>query len=92
MATKEIKMNVVESFIRANIQHYNADKYWNRRKKVVNAEAGGGDICFIEFSICAVSSTLSVAMHSIMQVWELIWGMAPNLKHHPICRMAYMGL
>ncbi len=41
MATKEIKLNVVERFIRTNIQHYNADKYWNRRKKVVTEKLGG---------------------------------------------------
>lgn len=91
MATKEIKLNVVERFIRTNIQHYNADKYWNRRKKVVT-EKLGGDNWLVKFSMHIASFTLNVAMHSIMQVWELIWGMVPNLKHHPICRMAYMGL
>lgn len=44
MAAKEIKLNVVERFIRTNIQHYNADKYWNRRKKVVTAKTGGVEI------------------------------------------------
>lgn len=52
MATKEIKLNVVESFIRANIQHYNADKYWNRRKKVVNAETGGRHLFYRIFNMC----------------------------------------
>ncbi len=52
MATKEIKLNVVESFIRANIQHYNADKYWNRRKKVVNTEMGGRHLLYRIFNMC----------------------------------------
>lgn len=29
----EVNLNVAESFIRAYIQHYKADKYWSRREQ-----------------------------------------------------------
>ncbi len=49
MDAKEIKLNIVERFVRANLQHYNEKKYWNRRQKVVTAKVGGwhllGKIC-----------------------------------------------
>ena len=60
--------------------------------KKLSLKNWGGDNWLVKFSMHIASFTLNVAMHSIMQVWELIWGMVPNLKHHPICRMAYMGL
>lgn len=36
----EVNLNVAESFIRAYIQHYKADKYWSRREKVIAPQKG----------------------------------------------------
>ena len=91
MDAKEIKLNVAERFVRANLQHYNEKKYWNRRQKVVSAKMGGG-ICWVKYSMHIVSYTLNDVMHLIMQAWEPIWGMAPNLEHLLSYRMAYTGL
>ena len=40
MNSHEIKLSTVERFVRAYIQHYNKDKYWSRRAKVISPQKG----------------------------------------------------
>ena len=40
MSLYEVKLNAVERLVRAHIQHYDEDKYWSRRKKVISHQEG----------------------------------------------------
>lgn len=40
MSSYEIKLSVAERFARAHMQHYDEDKYWSRREKVILPQKG----------------------------------------------------
>lgn len=40
MSSYEVKLSAAERFVRAHIQHYDEDKYWNRREKVISTQKG----------------------------------------------------
>ena len=40
MDTKEINLNAFERFMRSHVQHYDEEKYWSRRQKIVATEQG----------------------------------------------------
>ena len=49
MDSREINLSAAERFVRAHIQHYDEDKYWRRREKVVSLH-GKGLLCkFINY-------------------------------------------
>lgn len=40
MSSCEVKLSPAERFARAHIQHYDEDKYWSRREKVISTQKG----------------------------------------------------